>query len=88
MPRRRANSRERPEPQGEITCPFDLAKKLRGAVQAKDLKTLERLFQRSEVAEMDDRRYESIALFLQYCTCSTVQMQPAAPTSCATAFEP
>jgi hypothetical protein len=52
MPRRR----ERPEPQGDILSPFDLAKKLRGAVQAKDLKTLERLFQRSEVGEMDDRR--------------------------------
>lgn len=40
----------------EISGPFDLAKRLRGAVQARDLKTLERLFQRSEVCEMDDRR--------------------------------
>lgn len=52
MPRRR----ERLEPQGDILSPFDLAKKLRGAVQAKDLKALERLFQRSEVCDMDDRR--------------------------------
>ena len=40
----------------ELTLLNDLAKKLRGAVQAKDLKTLERLFQRSEVCDMDDRR--------------------------------
>ena len=52
MPRRR----ERLEPQGDILSPFDLAKKLRGAVQSKDLKALERLFQRSEVGDMDDRR--------------------------------
>jgi len=58
MPRRR----ERLEPQGDVLSPFDLAKKLRGAVQAKDLKALERLFQRSEVCDMDDRRYASQAL--------------------------
>lgn len=52
MPRRR----DKHESQSDILTPFDLAKKLRGAVQAKDLKTLERLFQRSEVDEMDDRR--------------------------------
>lgn len=53
MPRRR----DRAEPQGDlILTPFDLAKKLRGAVQAKDMKTLERLFQRHEVGDMDDRR--------------------------------
>lgn len=48
--------RDRPPVQADILSPFDLAKKLRGAVQAKDLKALERLFQRSEVRDMDDRR--------------------------------
>lgn len=54
MPRRGRDSK--PDAQSDILTPFDLAKKLRGAVQAKDLKTLERLFQRSEVCDMDDRR--------------------------------
>lgn len=54
MPRRSRDNRS--DAQADIVSPFDLAKKLRGAVQAKDLKTLERLFQRSEVCDMDDRR--------------------------------
>jgi hypothetical protein len=54
MPRRSRDNK--PDTQGDVVSPFDLAKKLRGAVQAKDLKTLERLFQRSEVCDMDDRR--------------------------------
>lgn len=63
VPRRRGNSKERQEQQqqqgtaaADNSTPFDLAKKLRGAVQAKDMKALAKLFQRSEVAEMDDRR--------------------------------
>jgi hypothetical protein len=54
MPRRSRDNK--PDAQADVVSPFDLAKKLRGAVQAKDLKTLERLFQRSEVCDMDDRR--------------------------------
>jgi hypothetical protein len=41
---------------GAIATPFDLAKQLRAAVQARDLAALERLLQHDEAAEMDDRR--------------------------------
>jgi hypothetical protein len=56
---RRRGGERAPEPQlteATIATPFDLAKAARAAVQARDLKALERLLQRPEAAEMDDRR--------------------------------
>lgn len=55
---RRRGGERAPEPQlteATIATPFDLAKAARAAVQARDLKALERLLQRPEAAEMDDR---------------------------------